>query len=133
MTDSGTTYYSSELDEDEEDLSDVTTIYVAAKRASNAANNLDNFINQVSQRNEHPERSTVGLVKKFLSTRETLLQALKKRNELTTGPDLGGYAVIQRKNKDPNEQPWNDSYLPPALPKLVMVRKLSMIYDFLHV
>jgi hypothetical protein len=126
LTGSGTTYYSSELDEDksgdeEEDLSDVTTIYVAAKRASNAANNLDNFINQVSQRNEHSERSTAGLVKKFLSTRETFLQALKRRNDSGVA-DLSDYAVIQRKNKD---QSWNDSYLPPALPKLIMVCELS--------
>lgn len=117
LTGSGTTYYSSELDEEEdEDLSGATTVYVAAKRASNS---FDKFLSQVVQQNDHPERSTVGIVKKFLSTRESLLQALKKRNDMVKGADFG-YSVIQRKNKE--ERSWSEaSDLPPALPKLMMV------------
>ena len=65
------------------------------------------------------ERSAVGLVRKFLSTRESLLQALKKRNEMASVGDFG-YSVIQRKNKS-GEQWSESSDLPPSLPELIMV------------
>lgn len=134
MTDSGTTYYSSELDEDDEEEdnshSTATTVYVAAaKRTSNAANNLSNLAKQIVQQN-NTEKSR--LVKKFLSTREAFVQALKKRNDLAANHDFG-YAIIQRENKNA-EHLWSESSdLPPPLPELIMVSFFLLLNNYIIV
>jgi hypothetical protein len=102
------------LDDDEqEDNSAATTVYVA----KNASNNLEALTKQRIQRNENS--TTVGLVKKFLSTRESFLQALKKRSDLA-GTDFG-YSIIQRRNKETEQWSESSDYLPPSLPELIMV------------
>ncbi|KAI6237719.1 hypothetical protein M3Y95_00294700 [Aphelenchoides besseyi] len=120
LTDSGTTYGSSvlddeDIDQEEDEDSTATTVYTGANLEPKTTR--ETLI-------DYNEKSRTALVRKFLSTRERFLQSIKKRAELP--PQIpqhnsNGYAVIQRPlarigEATKNQMNWSDSDdLPPKL------------------